>query len=69
MRTSCAAILRAEKIRVVAEDLQGIYPRKVCFFPRTGKVMVKKLRRSRTRAWSNANRRSCGRAPKRAPSG
>ncbi len=36
--------LRAENIRVVAEDLNDIYPRKVYFFPRTGKVLVKKLR-------------------------
>lgn len=36
--------LKAEKIRVIAEDLEDIYPRKVYFFPRSGKVMVKKLR-------------------------
>ena len=35
--------LKAEKMRVVAEDLNDIYPRKVYFFPRTGKVLVKKL--------------------------
>lgn len=36
--------LRAEGIRIVAEDLNGDYPRKVYFFPRTGRVLVKKLR-------------------------
>lgn len=36
--------LRAEKMRVVAEDLNDIYPRKVYFFPKTGKVLVKKLK-------------------------
>jgi chemotaxis protein CheD len=36
--------LRAENIRTVAEDLNDIYPRKVYFFPRTGKVLVKKLK-------------------------
>lgn len=36
--------LRAENIRMVAEDLNDIYPRKVYFFPRSGKVLVKKLR-------------------------
>jgi chemotaxis protein CheD len=36
--------LRAENIRIVAEDLNDIYPRKVYFFPRSGKVLVKKLR-------------------------
>lgn len=36
--------LRAENMRIVAEDLNDIYPRKVYFFPRTGKVLVKKLK-------------------------
>lgn len=36
--------LRTEKIRIVAEDLNDVHPRKVYFFPATGKVLVKKLR-------------------------
>jgi chemotaxis protein CheD len=36
--------LKAEKIKVIAEDLLDVFPRKVYFFPRTGKVLVKKLR-------------------------
>lgn len=36
--------LRTEKIPIVAEDLLDIYPRKVYFFPHTGKVKMKKLR-------------------------
>ena len=36
--------LRTEKIRVIAQDLVDIYPRKVYFFPKNSKVMVKKLR-------------------------
>ncbi|KAB2319137.1 chemoreceptor glutamine deamidase CheD [Betaproteobacteria bacterium SCN1] len=36
--------LRAEGIPVVAEDLNDVHPRKVYFFPRTGKVLVKKLK-------------------------
>ena len=36
--------LKTEGIPVVAKDLLDIYPRKVYFFPATGKVMVKKLR-------------------------
>jgi chemotaxis protein CheD len=36
--------LKAESIRVVAEDLNDIHPRKVYFFPRSGKVLVKKLK-------------------------
>ena len=37
------SFLKTEKIRVMAEDLNDIHPRKVYFFPRTGKVLVKKL--------------------------
>jgi chemotaxis protein CheD len=36
--------LQAENIRLVAQDLNDVYPRKVYFFPRSGKVLVKKLR-------------------------
>lgn len=36
--------LRNEKIEVVAKDLLDIYPRKVYFFPNSGKVKVKRLR-------------------------
>ncbi|MBC3879020.1 MULTISPECIES: chemoreceptor glutamine deamidase CheD [Undibacterium] len=36
--------LKAERMRVIAEDLNDIYPRKVYFFPKTGKVLVKKLK-------------------------
>ncbi len=38
--------LKVERIKVVAEDLNDIYPRKVYYFPRTGKVLVKKLMQS-----------------------
>lgn len=36
--------LQTEKIRVIAKDLVDIFPRKVYFFPKNSKVMVKKLR-------------------------
>jgi len=36
--------LGEEKIRVVARDLIDVYPRKIYYFPKTGKVLVKKLR-------------------------
>ena len=35
--------LDAEHIPVMAEDLRGIHPRKVWFFPQTGKVIVNRL--------------------------
>ncbi|HAF01662.1 MAG TPA: chemoreceptor glutamine deamidase CheD [Methylophilaceae bacterium] len=36
--------LKDEGIKVTGEDLMDIYPRKVYFFPKTGKVLVKKLK-------------------------
>ncbi len=39
--------LQVEKIRVVAQDLVDVFPRKVYFFPKNNKVMVKKLRNLR----------------------
>ncbi|MFA7239496.1 MAG: chemoreceptor glutamine deamidase CheD [Sulfuricellaceae bacterium] len=36
--------LATEKIKVIAKDLLDIYPRKVYFFPQTGRVLIKKLR-------------------------
>ena len=36
--------LKGENIKVLGEDLNDIYPRKVYFFPQTGKVLVKKLK-------------------------
>lgn len=44
---NCAFVqvyLEEEGIPVVASDLMDIYPRKVYFFPSTGKVLIKKLR-------------------------
>lgn len=35
--------LRAERIPVLSQDVQDIYPRKVCYFPGSGKAMVKRL--------------------------
>lgn len=36
--------IRAEGLKLLAEDLGDIYPRKVYYFPLTGKLRVKKLR-------------------------
>ena len=37
--------LKIEKIPVVAKDLLDSYPRKVYYFPQSGRVLVKKLHR------------------------
>ena len=36
--------LETENLRILGEDLGDIYPRKVMYFPATGKVLLKKLR-------------------------
>ncbi len=36
--------VRLEGFRVLAEDLGDIYPRKLIYFPQTGRVLVRKLR-------------------------
>ena len=35
--------LRTERIPVVSKDVLDVYPRKVCFLPKSGKAMVKRL--------------------------
>ncbi len=37
--------LKTEKIHLAAQDLLDIYPRKVYYFPNTGRVRVKKLKK------------------------
>ena len=68
--------LALEKIRIVAEDLQGTHPRKVAFMPRTGQVMVKKLRlqqeagvAEREQALATRRRRRARRAARAGASG
>ncbi|WP_211464027.1 chemoreceptor glutamine deamidase CheD [Collimonas silvisoli] len=37
--------LQMEQVRVAAQDLRGSLPRRISYFPRSGKVMVRKLHR------------------------
>lgn len=37
------AYLAAERIPILARDLLGIHPRKVCYFPASGSALVKRL--------------------------
>ena len=39
--------LRTDGLKMVAEDVGGDLPRRMAYFPATGKVMVKKLRNIR----------------------
>lgn len=36
--------LNTERIKIASQDLMGLYPRKVYYFPSSGRVMVRKLK-------------------------
>jgi chemotaxis protein CheD len=38
------SFLKLEGFRIAAEDVGEVYPRRVVYFPRTGRVMLKRLR-------------------------
>lgn len=61
--------LQAEKIRVIAEDLMDVHPRKVYFFPRTGRVLVKKLKQLNNNTLANREQDYARRLQKTAVSG
>ena len=44
------AYIRTEALQLVAEDVSDVYPRKILYFPASGRVRVKKLRALRTDA-------------------
>ncbi len=60
--------LKTERIPVVSMDVLDIYPRKVCFFPASGKAMVKRLAASNPEALV-AQDRAAARKPLPAASG
>jgi chemotaxis protein CheD len=58
--------LAAEGIQISAQDLEDVYPRKVYFFPATGRVLVKRLRTMHNRTILEREQEYGGRL-KRAP--
>jgi len=48
--------LKTERIPVVSKDVLDVYPRKVCFFPASGKAMVKRLASGNTEALAAQDR-------------
>jgi chemotaxis protein CheD len=48
--------LATERIPVVSKDVMDVYPRKVCFFPHSGKAMVKRLAPTNTEVVQALNR-------------
>ncbi len=49
--------LQTERIPIVSKDVLDIYPRKVCFFPASGKALVKRLAHSHPEALVAQERR------------
>lgn len=47
----------AEGLRITSEDLGGTYPRKVNYFPRTGKVMIRRLRSLQNRTIADSEKK------------
>ena len=54
--------LKTERIPVVSKDVLGIYPRKVCFLPASGKAMVKRLAATQSAAMQVQDRRAAQQA-------
>lgn len=54
--------LKTERIPVASKDVLDVYPRKVCFFPATGKALVKRLAAHNPQALV-ARERAAGQAP------
>jgi chemotaxis protein CheD len=54
--------LKTERIPVVSKDVMDVYPRKVCFFPASGKAMVKRLAPANTDALVAQDRAAAQRA-------
>ena len=61
--------LQTERIPIVSKDVLDIYPRKVCFFPATGKALVKRLAHSHPEALVEQERRGNAASLARATAG
>jgi chemotaxis protein CheD len=54
--------LRTERIPILSKDVLDVYPRKVCFLPKSGKAMVKRLAPTHTDALVAQDRAAAQRA-------
>jgi len=54
--------LKTERIPIMAKDVQGPHPRKVCFLPASGKAMVKRLAASNPESLAAQDRAAVQRA-------
>ncbi|MGP9833591.1 chemoreceptor glutamine deamidase CheD [Marinobacter sp. NSM] len=58
-----------ESIPILASDLRDAFPRKVCFFPDTGEVLVKKIRFSNNTELNTREKKLCERVSREDPAG
>ena len=61
--------LQTERIAIVSKDVLDIHPRKVCFFPATGKAMVKRLAHPHPETLATPERKGLAAAVAKAKSG
>jgi len=54
--------LKTERIPIVSKDVMDVYPRKVCFLPKSGKAMVKRLAPTNTDALVQQDRAAAQKA-------
>jgi chemotaxis protein CheD len=54
--------LKTERIPIMSKDVLDVYPRKVCFLPKSGKAMVKRLAAANTDALVAQDRAAAQRA-------
>jgi chemotaxis protein CheD len=50
--------LQTERIAIISKDVLDIHPRKVCYFPATGKAMVKRLAHSHPEMFETQERKA-----------
>jgi len=50
--------LQTERIAIISKDVLDIHPRKVCYFPATGKAMVKRLAHSHPETFETQERKA-----------
>jgi chemotaxis protein CheD len=61
--------LKTERIAIVSQDVLDIHPRKVCYFPATGKAMVKRLAHSHPETLASQERQGSAAVAAKATAG
>ena len=61
--------LQTERIAIISKDVLDIHPRKVCYFPASGKAMVKRLAHSHPENLESQERKGSAASVAKAPAG